>query len=215
VKRQLQWTMGILIISLALTGCQGTGQLHNFDPHALSSAKSHSEALSPDRLMIGVVAFQDSRSHKGRIGSRTHFWGGTTNFNVWDGNLGEGMADLAIEYLRQRNWQASRSEAKANQETAPTDIVLTGEVLSFEANAKSGFGFTDIEVEIRVRFQAKNNSDGSAVRMVLGANGRDTVALFSPKDVEHLTNTVAKDLFQQLFQDLTVNNRAFHLQSEG
>jgi hypothetical protein len=67
---------------------------------------------------------------------------------------------------------------------------------------------------MKVRFEAKNTVDGSTIRMVLGANGTDSVAVFDPKDVEQLTNLVAKDLFRQLFQDLTVKNRAFHLQSD-
>jgi hypothetical protein len=65
-----------------------------------------------------------------------------------------------------------------------------------------------------VGFEAKNTVDGSTVRMVLGANGTDTVATFDPKDVEQLTNLVAKDLFNQLFQDLTVKNKTFQLKSD-
>ncbi len=75
------------------------------------------------------------------------------------------------------------------------------------------FGFTDVAVEIQVAFEAKNTVDGSTVRMVLGANGSDSVVTFEPKDVEQLLNLVVKDLFDQLFQDLTVKNKAFHLKS--
>ncbi len=214
MTRNLRWTVNLIFFILCASGCQGTGQLHNFDPHALSSSHN-SKALSADSLTIGVQPYQDSRSQKGRIGTRTHFWGGTTHFNAWDGNLDEGMADLTMEYLRERNWNVRRTDQGTQPSTSATDVILTGNVLSFEANAKSGFGFTDIDVEIRVRFEAKNRSDGSTVRMVLGANGRDRVVFFSPKDLEALTNVVAKDLFRQLFQDLSVKNRAFHLQSEG
>jgi hypothetical protein len=65
---------------------------------------------------------------------------------------------------------------------------------------------------MKVRFEAKNKVDGSTVRMVLGANGSDSVAVFDPKDVDRLINLVAMDLYKQLFQDLTVKDRAFHLQ---
>jgi hypothetical protein len=64
---------------------------------------------------------------------------------------------------------------------------------------------------MKVRFEAKNKTDGSTVRMVLGANGSDSVAFFEPKDVERLINLVAKDLYQQLFQDLIVKNKAFQI----
>jgi len=123
------------------------------------------------------------------------------------------MANLAIEYLQQRKWRASHSAADQTTIDSASDIALTGTVLSLSANAKSGFGFTDITVDMKVRFDAKNLVDGSSVRMVLGANGSDTVVLFDPKDVERLLNLVAKDLYKQLFQDLTVKNKAFRLQA--
>lgn len=205
--------MTLLIASLGFMGCQGTGQTVNFDPSASpSSAKTH--ASYDDNLTILVKPFQDNRPQKHRIGSRSHFWGGTTHFNVWNGNVSEGMAHLAVEYLEQRGWQASRSTVpETGAETPPADVILTGNILSLEANAKTGFGFTDIAVQIQVAFEAKNTVDGSTVRMVLGANGTDTVATFEPKDVEQLFNLVVNDLFNQLFQDLTVKNKAFHLQS--
>lgn len=214
VKTQTNWFIMVFVASLAFAGCQGTGHTVNFDPHAAPSLLK-AEAYHHEGLTILVEPFQDQRSQKNRIGSRTHFWGGTTHFNVWNGNASEGMANLALEYLKQRKWQASRSTtSEIGTAGSPADVILTGEILALEANAKSGFGFTDIAVQIRVGFEAKNAVDGSTVRMVLGANGSDSVAMFDPKDVEQLTNAVAKDLFNQLFRDLTVKDRAFHLTSE-
>jgi len=214
VKTQANWFIMVLIANLGFVGCQGTGQTINFDPH-VSPSSMKAEAYHDESLTILVEPFRDERPQKNRIGSRTHLWGGATHFNVWNGNVSEGMANLAVEYLQQRKWQASRS---TTSETAtmgsPADVILTGEILSLGANAKSGFGFTDVDVQIRVGFEAKNAVDGSTVKMVLGANGSDKVAIFDPKDVERLTNEVAKDLFNQLFQDLTVKNNAFHLKSD-
>jgi hypothetical protein len=133
-------------------------------------------------------------------------WGGVTNFTAWNGQISEGMADLAIEYLQERQWRASKSTAETN-----SDVIVKGTILSLNANAKSKPGATDITVDMKVRFEAKNKVDGSTVRMVLGANGSDSVAFFAPKDVERLINLVAKDLYQQLFQDLTVKNKAFQI----
>jgi hypothetical protein len=225
VSTQVKWSMMVLIASLGVVGCQGSGKTINLDLRAFPSASMKGEAYHEDGPYIFVEPFRDKRSQKGRIGSRSHFWGGATHFTVWDGNLSEGMADLALDYLQQRKWQAARSipsedgteeivRETRSGENAPADVILTGDILSMEANAKSGFGFTDIEVKIRVGFEAKNTIDGSTVRMVLGANGTDSVTMFNPKDVERLTNLVAKDLFNQLFQDLTVKNKAFRLKSD-
>ena len=195
---------------MLLSGCQGKGNTINFDPHALPSTRA--QAVHED-LTILVEPFQDARSQKHRLGSRTHFWGGKTHFNAWNGNISEGMADLALEYLHERNWRASQKGANQSGQDSYQDVTLTGTVLSLNANAKSGFGFTDITVDMRVRFEANNKVDGSTVRMVLGANGSDRVATFSPSDVDYLINVVAKDLYQQLFQDLIVKDKAFRLQS--
>jgi hypothetical protein len=137
-------------------------------------------------------------------------WGGVTHFTAWNGRISEGMANLAIEYLQERQWRASKSTAETT--TSPSsDVTLKGAVLSLNANAKSRPGATDITVDMKVRFEANNKVDGSTVRMVLGANGSDSVAFFDPKDVERLINLVAKDLYQQLFQDLIVKNKAFQI----
>ena len=214
MNTQVTWAMMVLIASIGFVGCQGSGQTINFDPHA-SPSSMKAEAYQEDGPTILVEPFRDNRPQKNRIGSRTHFWGGATHFTVWNGNLSEGMADLAVEYLQQRKWQVSRTAPTETGAGRPhADVILTGDILSFEANAKSGFGFTDITVQIRVGFEAKNAVDGSTVRMVLGANGSDSVATFNQKDVEHLTNLVAKDLFKQLFQDLGVKNKAFHLKTD-
>jgi len=214
VKTQAKWFIMVFIASLGVVGCQGSGQTVNFDLHASPSTMKAPTNPNED-LTILVEPFQDKRAQKTRLGSRTHFWGGATHFNAWNGNLGEGMADLALEYLQQEKWQAYRAKTSETAEgRAPADVTLTGDILVLETNAKSGFGFTDIEVKMRVAFEAKNAADGSTVRMVLGANGTDSVVTFNPKDVEELTNHVAKDLFNQLFQDLTVKDRVFHLKSE-
>jgi len=203
-----------IISILAFAGCQGTGQTVNFNPHALSSPSPKTATVDGESLTIVVEPFQDARPHQERLGSRTHLWGGITHFNAWNGNISEGMATLALDYLQQhKQWHTSQGTDSSTQTNPTRDVTLTGTILSLNANAKSGFGFTDITIDMRVRFEAKNTADGSTVRMVLGAKGSDTVAVFSPEDVEQLLNLVAYDLYKQLFQDLAVKNRAFHLQS--
>jgi len=204
-----------IVGSLLLTGCQGSGTTLNFDPRALTANATHTITASTDDLTILVEPFQDARPQHTKLGLRTHLWGGVTHFNAWNGNISEGMANMAIDYLQQQHWQASRGMKAQANENSVSDVILTGTILSLQANAKSGFGFTDITVDMRVRFEAKNTKDGSSVRMVLGANGSDSVAAFAPTDVERLFNLVAKDLYKQLFRDLVVQDKAFHLQSQS
>lgn len=199
-----------LVAALIISGCQGSGHTINFDPRALASPSAKVGTQHDGDLTILVHPFQDARPQQDRLGSRTHLWGGVTHFSAWNGKISEGMANLAIEYLQDQQWRASKSSTDAAS-IPSSDVTLTGTVLSLNANAKSGFGFTDIDVDMKVRFEAKNMVDGSSVRMVLGANGSDTVGMFAPKDVGRLINLVAKDLYKQLFQDLMVKDKAFHI----
>ncbi len=201
---------GCLVAALVISGCQGSGHTINFDPRALASPSAKVGSQHDGDLTILVHPFQDARPQQDRLGSRTHLWGGVTHFSAWNGQISEGMANLAIEYLQDQQWRATKSSTDAAS-ISSSDVTLTGTVLSLNANAKSGFGFTDINVDMKVRFEAKNMVDGSSVRMVLGANGSDTVAMFAPKDVGRLINLVAKDLYKQLFQDLMVKDKAFHI----
>jgi len=214
VKKHIGWIPYLFLFAVYLGGCQGTGQMHNFDLHALPSSPARSEAFHDDLVKILVQPFQDKRTQQERIGVRTHFWGGTTQFNAWNGNVGEGMADLTVDYLTQRKWQAVRDRSTPDSPPPPVDVILSGDILVMEVKAKSGFGFTDIDVRMKVGFEAKNLSDGSTVRMVLGANGSENVVTFDPKDVEELTNLVAKDLFNQLFQDLSMKDKTFKLKAD-
>jgi uncharacterized lipoprotein YajG len=198
-----------LVITLLLFGCQGSGQTINFEPRALVHPKS-TATVQGDDLTIVVEPFQDARPQQQRLGSRTHIWGGVTRFNAWNGNISEGMANLAVKYLQQRKWRVSKSIADQTN-ADPTDVTLTGTVLSLNANAKSKPGSTDLTVDMRVRFEIKNKVDGSTIRIVLGANGSDSVAFFAPEDLEGLINLVAKDLYQQLFEDLIVENKAIKI----
>ena len=203
-----------LITLLFLSGCQGTGKVINLDLQALPANSKQLEAYHDDSLVIAVDDFQDLRPEKKRIGTRTHFWGGVTHFNAWDGDIGGGMANLGLEYLKQRQWNAIRQGPGNASSPSNPDVTLTGRVLTFEARAKSGFGFTKIDVVLKVGFEAANAVDGSSVRMVLGSNGTDTVVFFDPEDIRELTNQVAQELFDQLFRDLTVKDRAFRLKSQ-
>lgn len=203
-----------IVMIIFLGGCQGTGKVVNFDLKAISSHSKQDEAFHDDSLVIAVDTFKDARQERSRIGSRTHLWGGVTHFNVWNGKIGEGMANLGLDYLKQRQWNAIRTATGDSSKQNSPDVTLSGQVLSFDAHAKSGFGFTKMDVTLKVKFEATNAVDGTTVRMILGSNGTDTVFFFDPEDMHELTNQVVKELFDQLFRDLTVKNRAFRLKTE-
>jgi hypothetical protein len=191
----------------------GTGEVVNLNVEPLSTApREHTDPMN-ESLVIAVDTFKDGRPDTKRVGVRTHFWGGITNFNAWNGEIGDGMANLAVAYLKQNGWNASRGSGNGSSATNSPDAILSGKVLTWNSRAKSGFGFTEIDVTMKVLFEVTNERDGSTVRMVLGSNGSETVVFFDSEDVRTLTNQVAKQLFEQLFRDLSVKDGMFHLSS--
>lgn len=202
-----------LIVGLLLPGCMGTGEVINFDVEPLSTTPPEHTDPMKESLVIAVDTFTDGRPDTKRIGVRTHIWGGITNFNAWNGEIGDGMANLALAYLKQHRWNASRSGGSGSSASNSPDATLSGKVLTWNSRAKSGFGFTAIDVTLKVLFEVTNARDGSTVRMVLGSNGSDTAVFFNSEDVRKLTNQVAKQLFEQVFRDLRVKDGMFHLSS--
>ena len=202
-----------ILFGLLLSGCQGTGEVINLTPKPLTVSSKQKKGLPDKSLSIGVETFKDAREQKKRIGIRTHFWGGITNFNAWNGEIGDGMAKLAVAYLKQDKWNVKRLKSGAGPNSTKPDVTLTGQVLTLKTRAKSGFGFTQIDVNLKVLFEVENAKDGSTVRLVLGSNGTDSVVFFDPRDVEMLTSQVAKELYLQLFRDLTVKNGGLRLRS--
>ena len=202
-----------LIAALLLPGCLGTGEVIDLNLQPLPGSPKGSKGSPDESLVIAVDPFRDGRENTKRIGFRTHFWGGFTNFTAWNGDIGEGMAKLAVAYLKQNGWNASRSSGGDPSSKTRPDVTLTGKVLTWDSNAKSGFGFTKLDVVMKVLFELTNAKDKSTVRMVLGSNGTDTVVLFNHNDLEILTNEVARQLFEQLFRDLMIQDKTFRLRS--
>jgi len=212
VKQRTSFLISLVGL-LVFSGCQGTGKMVNFDLEAIPNSLGQQEGAQDNSPDIAVEPFQDDRLDQSRIGTRTHVSGGVTYFNAWNGSIGEGMAHLTVDYLRQKGWNAHIKTSESPPAEKKTDVILSGKILALKALAKSRFGSTKIDVRVKIGFEAKNEMDGSTVRMVLGSNGTDTVVSFDPQDVRKLTSEVLKELFGQLFKDLKVQGRTFRLRS--
>ena len=102
----------VLMVGLLLPGCMGTGEVINLNVKPLSTApREHTDPMN-ESLVIAVDSFKDGRPDTKRVGVRTHLWGGVTNFNAWNGEIGDGMAKLAVAYLKQAGWNASRTSGE-------------------------------------------------------------------------------------------------------
>lgn len=193
---------------LALTGCAGQGQVIDLNVHALpSDAEMASKAA--EAPTVAVTPFEDLRADKSRLGTRTHFWGGVTHFNVPNGKVGDVVAQVTADYLTQKSWKAAVAPA-AKPANSAQPVTLTGKVQELSANAKSRFMNTEITVKSVIAVHA-TNADGSTVRMTLNGAGSHSVFWFCPEDVQDLLNDVLKDSLNKLLTDIKVEGGRLRL----
>jgi hypothetical protein len=160
-----------------------------------------------------IEAFEDRRGEKSRIGQRTHLWGGVTYFNVTGERPGTVIAQAFADCLKTRGWKdrawdvrvaASGSATNSND----ADIVISGQLLDFSANAKSRPFSTVVTTSSKMVISARNIGDqSSTTRSVEGAQ-RDTVVWFSEDDVQQLLAATLKDSIDRYIADTRIEQKA-------
>jgi len=56
---------------------------------------------------VVVKPFDDARMDRTHLGSRNHFFGSTSYFDLPKGTAGEAVAKALVQHLNKRGWQAS------------------------------------------------------------------------------------------------------------
>ena len=201
-----------LMALIMLAGCQGAGPMINLHIKAIE-LPSEQRMDSAKNLRILVEAFEDARVSKKVLGTWIHSWGGETPFNAWNGEIGHGIAQVAVDYLRQKGWQASLGESPAASTLNNPDVTLSGKILDLQIQTQSGSLSTQINVTAKVEFHATNVVDASTLQLAHGASGTKTVLSFEPEDAEKLVNRVLARTFAQLLEGTNVEGRALRLTS--
>jgi hypothetical protein len=209
-------TMGRLGIGLVLTtsllmgvGCGGTGKTYYLD---LQRKQAPAQFTEPEQVRIVIEPFEDRRLERSRLGLRTHVWGGVTYFNVTGEQTGDAIAQALADRLKTRGWKdrpwtvrVASSGAVANLND--TDIVISGQVLDFSANAKSRPFSTVVTTSSKLVIVAKNISDqSSTTRSVEGAQ-RDTVVWFNNDDVQQLLAETLKDDIDRYLAETMIEHK--------
>ena len=135
-----------------------------------------------------------------------------TYFNVAGERPGDVIAQALVDRLKTRGWKdrawtvrVASSGAVKNLNDA--DIVISGQLLDFSANAKSRLFSTVVNTSSKLMITARNIGDQSAtVRNIEGAE-RDTVVWFSEDDVQQLLATTLKDCIDRYLTDTTIEHK--------
>jgi beta-lactam-binding protein with PASTA domain len=202
-------TVVLLSVGLIMTtaGCGGSGETIHLDVLPQQQAVQKAE---PEGLKIVIEPFEDRRADKQRIGMRTHLWGGTTHFNVSGQKPGVVYAEALADRLRAAGW-LNRSwdvrVAPAGSISNP-DIVISGQIFEFVANAKSRMFSTYLTTSNKLTITARNNVDRSSTSRSLESAQSDTVVWFSEDDVKRLLTATVKETIDRYLADTTVSEGA-------
>jgi hypothetical protein len=213
----VEQTRGRLCVGIVLTasllmgaGCGGTGKTFYLD---LQQKQAPAQFMEPEPVRIVIEPFEDRRLDKNRLGLRTHLWGGVTYFNVAGERPGDVITQALVDRLKTRGWKDRPWTVRAASNGAVTnlndaDIVISGQLLDFSANAKSRLFSTMVNTSSKMVITARNRGDQSTtIRGVEGAQ-RDTVVWFSEDDVQQLLATTLKDGIDRFLDDTTIEQKA-------
>ena len=204
--------LGIVVTTTLImgAGCGGTGKTYYLN---LQQKQTAAQFMEPETVRIVIEPFEDRRLERSRLGLRTHVWGGVTYFNVTGEQTGDAIAQALADRLKTRGWKdrpwtvrVASSGAVANLND--TDIVISGQVLDFSANAKSRPFSTVVTTSSKLVIVAKNISDqSSTTRSVEGAQ-RDTVVWFNNDDVQQLLAETLKDDIDRYLAETMIEHKA-------
>ncbi|HKQ35597.1 MAG TPA: hypothetical protein VJT11_09870 [Nitrospiraceae bacterium] len=213
----MKQTKGRLGVGIVLTasllmgaGCGGTGKTVYLN---LQQKQAVAQFAEPESVRIVIEPFEDRRLERNRVGLRTHVWGGVTYFNVTGERVGDVIAQALADRLTTRGWKdrpwavrVASSGVVTNLNDA--DIVISGQVLDFSANAKSRLFSTAVTTSSKLVLVAKNIGDqSSTTRGVEGAQ-RDTVVWFSEDDVQQLLVETLKDGIDRYLAETMIEHKA-------
>ncbi|HEY5627275.1 MAG TPA: hypothetical protein VIR79_04980 [Nitrospira sp.] len=209
--KNLLWQGGAgLLLSIGLltaSGCGGSGQTVYVD---VIPKPQPGKLYEAEPVKIVIQPFEDRRAEKSRIGMRTHLWGGVTYFNVAGEKPGEVYAQALEEQIKARGWQGRAWNVRVAPAgaVADADIVITGQIFEFAANAKSRLFSTYVTAGNKLTITAQNNVDRSSTSRSLEGSQSDTVVWFGDDDVQRLMTATIKDSIERYLSDTTISQRA-------
>lgn len=194
-----------------LAGCAAKGEVITLNVQA--TAPNTGAAVKKSEMHVIVMPLEDFRGDQARLGTRSHFWGGKSYFDVPGGKPVDVAAEAITNYLKARGWHAelAKSQVRGTASAEKPEILLSGKVLALSVDAESKFLKTTITAKSKIAVQAQNTADGSVVRMTLNGAGSQSVFWFDPEDAQQLLNDVLTESLEKLVMDTKFENGLLRL----
>ncbi|HLZ33991.1 MAG TPA: hypothetical protein VKP13_08230 [Nitrospira sp.] len=201
--------MGLVMVVCVsvLTGCAAKGERVDI-VIPTSAAGSVVTGASGNGLRVVVSPFDDARTDRSHLGSRSHLWGGTSHFDLPKDTVGEAVAKALVQQLNKRGWQASLAGQGG---TSQPDATISGTIHDLSVNAISKFGYTELDAKNSMMVRVANHSDQSSIQERVLGSGSDHVFWFDPEDAQQLVNELVDKNIEKFLADTKVDGRAVRL----
>jgi hypothetical protein len=197
--------IGLLGIILA-TGCAGKGERIDLKVPIASGAGGKVVATSSPT--VAIQPFEDHRTDRSHIGTRSHLWGGESHFRLPNGTIGEATAQAFADYLTGKGWNVTVAKGHG---AGAADMTITGSLIDVGVDAKSGIGQTTLTAKNKIVVQVQNHADGSQVRETLTGAGTNQVFWFDPEDAQALLNELYTKNFEKFVMDTKLDGTILKL----
>lgn len=190
-----------------LAGCATAGERVDvaIPGSSTSVAPMASNSAGP---RVAVKPFDDARSDRMHLGSRSHLWGSTSYFDLPKGTAGEAVAKSIVQQLNRRGWQASLAGQGGSVQP---DATISGTIQDLSVNVVSKFGRTEIAAKNTMMVRVANHSDESTIQERVLGSGTDEIFWFDPEDAQQLVNEVLEKNIEKFIADTRVDGRAVRL----
>jgi len=115
---------------------------------------------------------------------------------------------LTTRGWKDRAWTVRVASSGALSNLNDADIVISGQLLDFSANAKSRLFSTVVNTSSKMVITARNLGDQSTTTRGVEGAQRDTVVWFSEDDVQQLLAATLKDSIDRYLVDTTIELKA-------
>ncbi len=196
-----------IMMATLLAGCRGTGEMRYMD---LREKPPMVQVTDIEPVKIAIEPFDDRRADKSRVGTRTHLWGGTTQFDVLGDRPAGAITQRLADRLRTRGWRDRVWNVRVAPagSAADADIVISGQVQDFSTTVKSRVFSTVIDTTSRFTIQARNLADRSTTTRTIEGGRSRTVFWFNEDDVREQLAATLRDGLDRLIGDTTIESKA-------
>jgi hypothetical protein len=199
------------ILLLTLLGCASS---HEIVPLEVRQGRPMLKKTLPagQRLNVAVMPFEDQRADTSLIGIRRDWLGDETTFTIEGGRLGDILAEMFVDYLKQRQgWNAWIVKRGIVSPDGGPDITLSGKVVDFSAAAEPGFGVTDMTVTAQFLITGQHPVDQRSVVVAVDAIESSWAFGFERRDLEALLNATLRKELEQFMSQVVVEERRLRL----